>query len=79
MSCQLVYRDTGGAIHYGTPVTSGDCSIPVSSVKNNVVVAVISNTDYIYVTNGGTVKYPYTLTLGAGIAGKADIYTKWYQ
>ena len=79
MSCQLVYKDTGGAIHYGTPVTSGDCSIPVSNVKNNVVVAIISNTDYIYVTNGGTVKYAYTLTLGTGIAGKADIYTKWYQ
>jgi hypothetical protein len=79
MSCQLVYRDTGGAIHYGTPVSSGACSIPVSNVKNNVVVAVISNTDYIYVTDGGTVKYPYTLTVGTGIAGKADIYTKWYQ
>jgi hypothetical protein len=77
MSCQLVYRDTVGAIHYGAPVTSGACSIPTSNVKNNVVVAVIANTDYIY--DGGTTKYGYSLTLGAGIAGKADIYTQWYK
>lgn len=77
MSCQLVYRDTTGAIHYGTPVASGECSIPVKNAKNNVVVAVIANTDYIY--DGGTKKYGYTLTLGTGVAGKADIYTQWYK
>ena len=77
MSCQLVYKDNGGAIHYGAPVTSGACSIPTSDVKNNVVVAVISNTDYIY--DGGTTKYDYTLTLDEGVTGTADIYTQWYQ
>jgi len=77
MSCQLVYRDTGGAVHYGSPVSGGDCSIALSNVQNNVVVAVIANTDYIY--DGGTAKYAYTVTLGAGIAGKADIYTRWYR
>jgi type IV pilus assembly protein PilY1 len=49
-------------------------------VKNGVVVAVICNTDYIYqgeVTR--TAKYDYTLTLGQGVTGPADIYTPWYQ
>jgi hypothetical protein len=77
MSCQLVYRDSVGVIHYGTPVSSGDCSIAVKNAKNNVIVAVIANTDYIY--DGGTKKYGYTLTLGAGVSGKADIYTQWYK
>jgi hypothetical protein len=77
MSCQLVYQDTTGKIHYGQPVSSGACSIPVANAKNNVVIAVISNTTYIY--DGGTTKYAYTLDLGPGISGKADIYTQWYK
>ncbi len=80
MSCQLVYRDTSGNIKYGVPVSSGTCSIPLANVRNNVIVAVICNTDYIY--NGETTrtaKYNYTLTMGSGITGKAIITTKWYD
>ena len=77
MTCQLVYQDTSGTIHYGNPVASGDCTIPVSNVKNNVVVAVISNQTYNY--DGGTTKYAYTIDVGAGISGKADILTQWYK
>ena len=46
-------------------------------VKDNVVVAVIANTNYVY--DGGTTKYGYTLTLGNGVTGKAAIYTQWYK
>ncbi len=77
MSCQMVYRDTSGAIHYGTPVTSGECSVPVSNAKNGVAVAVITNTLYTY--DGGTTKYGYTLDIGEGVASAADVNTKWYQ
>ncbi len=80
MSCQLVYRDVDGKVHYGVPVSSGPCTIPLANVKNDVVIAVICNTDYVYqgeVTR--TAKYGYTLTLGDDIAGTADIYTQWYQ
>jgi len=77
MSCQIVYQDTTGNVHYGAPVTSGACTASVSNVKNNVVIAVISNSTYIY--DGGTTKYAYTLTLGTGIAAKADVYTQWYK
>ncbi|MGC4088760.1 MAG: hypothetical protein QM756_12845 [Polyangiaceae bacterium] len=77
MSCQLVYQDTSGKAHYGAPVTTGTCSIPVSNVKNNVVIAVLSNTDYIF--DGGLKKYGYTLDIGTGVSGTAAINTKWYQ
>ncbi len=80
MSCQLVYRDTSGKIHYGSPVSSGVCSIPLSNVRNNVIVAVICNSDYIYLGESTrTAKYNYTLTLGAGVTGKASINTRWYD
>lgn len=77
MSCQIVYQDTTGNVHYGAPVASGACTASVSNVKNNVVIAVVSNSTYIY--DGGTTKYAYTLTLGTGVSGKADVYTQWYQ
>lgn len=80
MSCQLVYRDTGGKVRYGSPVSSGICSIPLSNVRNNVIVAVICNTDYIYSGESTrTAKYNYTLTLGPGVTGKASINTRWYD
>jgi len=77
MSCQLVYQDSIGKAHYGTPVTTGECSIPVSNVKNNVVIAVLSNTDYIY--DGGLKKYDYTLDIGTGVSSAAAITTQWYK
>jgi hypothetical protein len=80
MSCQLVYRDNAGDVHYGPPVSSGPCSIPLSDVRYNVVVAVICNTDYIYEGDATRqAKYDYTLTLDDGITGTADIYTPWYN
>jgi hypothetical protein len=49
MSCQLVYRATDGSAVYSQPVASGTCSLRLDkAVKNNVVVAVICNTDFIY-------------------------------
>jgi hypothetical protein len=77
MSCQLVYQDSSGKVHYGAPVSSGSCSIPVSNVKNSVVIAVLSNTDYIF--DGGKKKYGYTLDIGEGVSGTADINKQWYK
>ena len=77
MSCQLVYQDSAGKVHYGTPVTTGTCSIPVSNVKNSVVIAVLSNTDYIF--DGGKKKYGYTIDLGEGVSATADINKQWYK
>lgn len=80
MSCQLVYRDTGGQVRYGTPVSSGECSIPLQDVLNNVVIAVVCNTDYVYQGDySRTNKFSYTLDLGTGVTGTANIYTKWFD
>lgn len=80
MTCQLTYRDTSGKVRYGVPVDSGVCSIPLSNVRNNVVVAVICNTDYVYSGESTRLaKFDYTLTMGAGVTGKASTSTKWYD
>jgi hypothetical protein len=81
MTCQLVYRNTSGVPVYSNYVSSGSCSITLpSAAASNVVIAVITNTDYIY--NGEstrTAHYDYRLRLVAGISGAANIYTKWYN
>ncbi|MCB1130243.1 MAG: hypothetical protein KDN05_03880, partial [Verrucomicrobiae bacterium] len=82
MSCQLVYRDTSGTVHYSDPVGSGACTIPFAagSVMNNVIVAVVCNTDYIYVNDATRqAKFDYRLTMGSGVTGQANINTKWYD
>jgi hypothetical protein len=81
MTCQLVYRNTSGVPVYSNYVSSGSCSITLpSAAASNVVIAVITNTDYIY--NGEstrTAHYDYRLRLVAGISGAANVYTKWYN
>ena len=80
MACQLVYRDKDGHVHYSRPVKNGPCSITLKDVMNNVVIAVICNTDYVF--EGDSTrhrKYGYTLDLGSGIKQTADIHTRWYD
>lgn len=87
MSCQLVYRATDNSVIYSKPVSSGACALtpPVGkAIKNNVVIAVICNTDFLY--NGEssrTNKFDYRLKItGAGTSGisaPASIAGKWYQ
>ncbi|MGC3956583.1 MAG: hypothetical protein QM813_00990 [Verrucomicrobiota bacterium] len=87
MSCQLVYRATDGSVIYSKPVSSGTCTVTPPAgkpIKNNVVIAVICNTDYVY--NGEssrTNKFDYRLQItGAGTAGvssAASIAAKWFQ
>jgi hypothetical protein len=80
MSCQLVYRDTSGKVRYSYPVASGVCSIPLQNVLNNVVIAVVCNTDYVFQGEySRTNKFNYTLTLGTGVSGTANIYTQWFN
>jgi hypothetical protein len=87
MSCQLVYRAVDNSVIYSKPVSSGTCSLTPpagKSIKNNTVIAVICNTDYIYKGESSrTNKYDYRLKItGAGTSGvlsTANIATKWYQ
>jgi hypothetical protein len=81
MSCQLVYRATDNSVVYSYPVSTDTCNLNLDKpVKNNVVVAVICNTDYVYTGDAiRSAKYDYRLTLGTGISGTADIYRKWWS
>lgn len=87
LSCQLVYRATDNTVIYSKPVSGGTCSLTPpagKAIKNNVVVAVICNTDFIY--NGEssrTNKFDYRLQITGpgtgGISGAANIASKWWQ
>lgn len=78
MTCQIAYRAEDGSAVYSAPVIgTGTCAItfPMGKApKYGVVIAVITNTDYIYVGESTrTAKYDYRLKLGTGISGKAKI------
>jgi hypothetical protein len=81
MRCQLVYRTTTGRPVYSQVVSSGNCSLRLDQpAASNVVIAVITNTDYIY--NGEATRkahYDYRLQLVTGVTGTANINTRWYQ
>jgi hypothetical protein len=87
MSCQLVYRATDNSVIYSKPVASGPCTLtppPGKPIKNNVVVAVICNTDFLYLGDSSrTTKFDYRLTFTGpgttGVSGPANIATRWYQ
>ncbi|MCF8222369.1 MAG: T9SS type A sorting domain-containing protein [Bacteroidales bacterium] len=81
MTCQLCYRTRDGQLVYSTPVYGGNCSLRLDkSPANNVVFAVITNTDYVY--EGEKTRkahYDYRLQLVEGLAGAADPQKRWYD
>ena len=87
MTCQLVYRATDGSVIYSKPVRSGPCAItpqPGKPIKNNIVIAVICNSDFRYLAEfSRTNKFDYRLTITgagtAGVLGTASVATRWYQ
>ena len=80
MTCQLCYRDTNGNPVYGKPVSAGKCGIKLETLPaNNVVIAVITNTDYIYYGEETRTKhYDYRLKLVSGVAKTANTQKKWF-
>jgi hypothetical protein len=87
MTCQLVYRATDNSVIYSKPVSSGPCALTPpagKAIKNSVVVAVVSNTDFRYNgTSSRTYKFDYRLQISGagttGVLGTANIATKWWQ
>ncbi|SFM81556.1 Por secretion system C-terminal sorting domain-containing protein [Chitinophaga sp. YR627] len=81
MTCQLVYWTTSGQPVYSQYVSSGNVTLNLTTpAANNVVIAVITNTNYLY--QGETTrktKYDYRLQLVSGISGAASVNTKWYS
>nr|WP_321451195.1 T9SS type A sorting domain-containing protein [uncultured Carboxylicivirga sp.] len=81
MSCQLCYRATDGTVVYGEPVLGGECSLNIDKpAANDLVIAVICNTDYIY--EGEQTRkahFDYRLQLGDGVKERANWNLRWYQ
>ena len=82
MQCLLCYRATDGSAIYGAPVDSGTCSLRLDkSPANNVLFAVVCNTDYVFTkdTTIRTRKFDYRLRIKSGIKDTAYPYTRWYN
>lgn len=81
MRVQLAYRAADGSAVYSQPASSGEVCLDLTKrPKNSVVVAVVSNVDYLY--NGEetrTRKHDYRLTLVEGASGTAPLYEKHYE
>lgn len=81
MTCQIAYRSTSGEPIYSEYVSSGNCTIQLDEPPaDNVVIAVVTNTDYIYEgEQTRTAKFDYRINLVEGVSGAADVYTRWYN
>lgn len=81
MTCQLCYRTRTGAIVYSKVVNGGDCSLKLnSSPANNIVFAVVSNTDYVYEGDATRKKhFDYRLQIVKGITAVASRTNRWYD
>ncbi|MBO9703606.1 MAG: DUF4859 domain-containing protein [Sporocytophaga sp.] len=81
MTCLLAYRTTTGKAVYSEFISSGNCTLKLNEAPaNGVVIAVITNTDYVYKGEATrTAKFDYRLGLVTGVTGAASINTKWYE
>ena len=82
MECQLAYRSKRGKVYYSQPVQgAGEVSIELTDVPaNNVIIAVVCNTDYIY-KGEATRKahYDYRLKMVENAYQPASSNYKWYN
>lgn len=82
MVCMLCYRTKRGKIYYSQPVEGeGDVLMQLQEAPaNNVVIAVVVNTDYIY--KGEETRkqhFDYRLQMGENIYQPAKAQLKWYN
>jgi hypothetical protein len=93
MVIQLVYRDVNGRAVYSQPVSvaarqTGSVSLrldtrprmgPTNASNRSVIIAVISNTDYLYRGEPSRfAKYKYKIKIPAGVT-TADVNTAWFN
>lgn len=81
MTCQLAYWTADGTPVYSEYVSSGNVTLNLASAPaNNVVIAIITNTNYIYEGEATRkAKFDYRLQLVTGVTGAASVNTKWYN
>lgn len=80
MRAQLCYVTKDGKNYYSQPVHCGKMTIDITDrPANNVIFAVICNTDYIFVNNEIQRKHhwDYRLRFGEGALQVANSYIKW--
>lgn len=82
MVCQLAYRSARGKVYYSRPVEGeGDVVMALKEKPaNNVVIAIVCNTDYIY--EGEETRkqhFDYRLRMGQNIYQPAKAQLKWYN
>ncbi len=82
MVCMLCYRTKRGRIYYSQPVNGeGDVIMKLKEEPaNNVVIAVVCNTDYIYKGEETRKKhFDYRLKMGENMYQPAKAQLKWYD
>lgn len=81
MTMTLCYRAEDGSPVYSQPVGSGFATLALDKKPfNDIVIAVITNTDYVYEGEATrNKKSDYQIQLESGAIGTADIYQKWFE
>jgi hypothetical protein len=82
MVCMLCYRSKQGRVYYSQPVEGeGDVLMQLADKPaNNVVIAVVCNTDYVY--KGEETRkhhFDYRLRMGTNVYQPAKAQLKWYN
>ena len=72
--------DDGTAV-YSQPVESGELCLRLDKPpRNGVVIAVVSNTDYVFTGDSmRQAKYDYSVDMVEGATSTADRTTRWFQ
>jgi len=80
LSCLLCYRDTEGNPVYSEPVENGELSLILENpAANDIVIAVIVNTDYIY--EGEETRkahFDYRIQIDTSLTVPAHTHKRWY-
>ena len=80
MRMQLAYWATDGTAVYSQPKESGQLCLRLDKApKGGVVIAVVSNTDYVYAGDATRrAKYDYSIEMVQGVTSTASRTTKWF-
>jgi hypothetical protein len=80
MRMQLAYWATDGTAVYSQPVESGELCLRLDKApRNGVVIAVVSNTDYVYTGDAiRRAKYDYSVDMVQGVTSTASRTTRWF-
>lgn len=80
MRMQLAYWAEDGTAVYSQPVESGEACLRLDKAPNDgVVIAVVSNTDYVYQGEATRhAKYDYTVDMVEGVTSTASRTTRWF-